>query len=233
MQRFYLNSKLWDTQIILNDFEIYHQLTKVLRSKSWDEIIFFSWNDNIDYIYQIISIDKKNIIFSSVSKIEKQKEYLNLNLYQSLPNKLDKIELILQKWVEVWYSSFYFFRSERSQDLRLSDNKIERFQKIIIEAVEQSWRNIIPKIEFLDKIDFKSIFWENLYFHTNSENSKKLNEINFSNNTNIFVWPEWWFSEKEVSEFDKNGFLKVNLWANILRTETVWIVVGFFIKQKI
>lgn len=233
MQRFFLDALLWETEIILNDDEIFFQLTKVLRSKVWDKVIFFDWKNFTDFVYKINSIDKKNIIFSLEEKIEKEVEKLNLNLYQSIPNKIDKIELILQKWVEVWYKNFYFFRSERSQDLRLSDNKIERFKKIITEAVEQSWRNIIPEIYFLEKIDFKNLFPENLFFHTESEKSKKLKDLEIKgDNINIFVWPEWGFSEKEVKVFEESWFIKVNLWNNILRTETAWMVVWFYFTQK-
>jgi 16S rRNA U1498 N3-methylase RsmE len=48
-------------------------------------------------MYEIRSIDKKNIIFTFVSKIQKEIEAKKLNLYQSLPNKIDKIEDIIQK----------------------------------------------------------------------------------------------------------------------------------------
>jgi hypothetical protein len=36
-------------------------LIKVLRVRTWDEIIFFNWVDDIDYIYKIISIDKREV----------------------------------------------------------------------------------------------------------------------------------------------------------------------------
>jgi RsmE family RNA methyltransferase len=39
-----------------------------------------------------------------------------------------------------------FFKSERSQKLNVTDKKIERLNKIILEAVEQSERNIIPTL---------------------------------------------------------------------------------------
>jgi 16S rRNA U1498 N3-methylase RsmE len=49
-------------------------------------------------LYKITSIDKKNIIFSFENEEEKfEFQEKILNLYQSIPNKLDKIELILQK----------------------------------------------------------------------------------------------------------------------------------------
>jgi len=104
MQRFYYPT-LNNLEIISikDQNEIFHQLTKVLRSKIWDEVIFFDWNNYIDHIYTIDSIEKNNIILKLKEKITKNSENnINLNLYQSLPNKQEKIEFIIQKWVEVW-----------------------------------------------------------------------------------------------------------------------------------
>lgn len=235
MQRFFLEtSVLWESEIILKDEEIIYQLVKVLRVQNGEQVIFFDGKDFFDYMYEIRSIDKKNIIFTFVSKIQKEIEAKKLNLYQSLPNKIDKIEDIIQKWTEIWYSKFYFFRSERSQDLKISDNKILRFQNIIREASEQSGRNIIPEIHFLEKLDITQISGENIFFHTDTENTKKLWDISvdFHKEINIFVGPEWGFSPKENDIFLKHHFTKVYLGNNILRTQTTGIVVWFYILQK-
>lgn len=235
MQRFFLDTNiLWNNEIILNDEEIIFQLTKVLRSVSWDKVIFFNWVDLIDYLYVIWSIDKRNIIFNFEDKILKSKEEKNLILFQSLPNKIDKIEEVISKWTEIWYKEFNFFRADRSQDLRLSENKIERFKKIIKEASEQSNRNIIPKLNLLDKLDILNISWEKIFFHTDVMKSIKINDLNLdsSKNINIFIWPEWGFSDKENKIFEDNNFIKVNLWNNVLRTENAPIVVWFFLLQK-
>ncbi len=235
MQRFYLNTDiLWNDEFILKDEEIIYQLNKVLRATLWDEVIFFDWINFIDFVYKINLIDKKSIIFSFVSKIVKDFTSKDLNLYQAIPNKLDKIETIIQKWTEIWYNNFYFYKSNRSQNLFLSPNKILRLEKIIKESVEQSNRNNIPKLYFLEKVNLESIIWENIFFHTDLKNSKKINEIklDFTKKINIFVWPEWWFDEKENNLFLENNFIKINLWNNILRTENTPIVVGFYILNR-
>ncbi len=235
MQRFFLQTfYLWEKELILQDEEIIYQLVKVLRSKSWDQVIFFDGKTLFDYVYEVRSIDKKNIIFVFVSKIEKFQEQKILNLYQSLPNKIDKIEDIIQKWTEIWYNNFYFFRSERSQDLKLSENKVLRFEKIIQEASEQSGRNIIPQIYFLEKLNLSDMKGKNIFFHTDKNTSQKLSDISFdfSQEINIFVGPEWGFSQKENDEFLKNNFLKIYLGNNILRTQTTGVVTWFYILQK-
>lgn len=234
MQRFLFDtSDIWNDTLILQDKELLNQITKVLRSSVWDSFIFFNWEDYFDYKYSLSSFDKKNMIFKLESKIQKFVVQKNINLYQSLPNKLDKLELILQKWVEVWYKDFYIFKASRSQKLFISDNKIERLNKIIKEATEQSWRNTKPNLIFIDKVDLSNIKGQNIFFHTQNNNSISLKdiELDLKNTINVFVWPEWWFSDDEVESFTKNDFKQVYLWKNILRTETASIWVWFYINQ--
>jgi len=141
MQRIFIEDQvLWEEKLVLSNADIVFQLSKVLRSKAWDEVVFFDWKESVDYKYEITNIWKKEIEFKYIEKIENisENEY-DINLYQALPNKLSKLEYILQKWVETWLSNFIFFRSDRSQKLVLSENKIERLKKILTEAVEQSW----------------------------------------------------------------------------------------------
>jgi len=237
MQRFYTpNILLWDNVLVVKDDEIVHQLWVVLRSKIWENVIFFSWKDLFDFEYQITQISKKEISFLFVQKISRNSENdFELNLIQSLPNKQEKIEYIIQKWVEVWISKFVFFTSNRSQKLFINDNKIERFKKIIIEATEQSFRNYVPEITFVNKLDLKSFAdKKNVFFHTAWKNSKSLNQIDVDKNAkiNLFVWPEWGFDDKEIWEFDSLWFQSIYFWERILRTETTWVVVAFYLGQK-
>lgn len=237
MQRFYINDlNTTNFTFILSDVQMIHQLTKVLRVKVWEKVVFFDGNDNYDYIFQVKKIDKKDIILEQVWREENNSEIsFELNLYQSMPNKQEKIEYIIQKWVEVWIKNFVFFRSERSQKLIISDNRLDRFTKIAIEAIEQSGRNYVPEIVFLDKLEFSLLKNdENIFFHTESEDSSLLKniELNYNKNINLFVWPEGWFSEDEIRKMDILWFKKSHLWDRILRTETTWMVTSFYIIQN-
>jgi RsmE family RNA methyltransferase len=57
-------------------------------------------------------------------------------------------------------------------------------------------------------------------------------KINYDKDINLFIWPEWGFSEKEVEIFLKNKFKKVFLWNRILRTETCPVATWFYIIQN-
>ncbi len=238
MHRFSLKDFAFQDKIILKDKEILFQIKKVLRFSPWENLVLFNWSENKDYIYQITKIQKEEIHLQVKKNINKNSELnINLNLYQALPNKSSKIEYILQKATEVWFNKIVFFRSDRSQKLNISENKIKRFEKIVLEATEQSNRNTIPEIDFSNTIKFDSIIWENFILHTQKdEKSIKLKDIklnNLENNINILIWPEWWFSEEEIQKLSKLNFKKIYLWDRILRTETTWIVVWFFISQII
>lgn len=229
MQRFLLENVNFLELLEIKDLEIISQILKVFRSKIWDEFIFFSGEDNFDYTYKLQEINKKSLSFSLTSKISKIEPEYKINMFLSKPNKTDKIELVLQKWIEVWVSNFNYYTSDRSQKLNLSENKISRFDKIITEAMEQSGRNIKPKLTFLDKIELPEKWY---FFHTSNENSKWIFETDFKETElNLFIWPEWGFSPEEIEKFESKNYKRIHLWNNILRCETCSITVPFCIKQ--
>ena len=234
MQRFYFENI--KNYFFIEDKNFINQVLKVLRSQLWDKFIFFDGKRHTDFVFEISEIQKNKIFFKKLEEIDKNSEIdFEINLFSSIPNKLEKIEFIAQKWTEVWVSNFYFFKSQRSQKIFLNENKVDRIKKIIQEASEQSNRNKIPNFQIIEKIDFEKLKKEkNIFLHTKDENSIKLSEIKVKSweKINIFIGPEWWFSDEEIEIFQKNNFQKIFLWNRILRTETVGFTVAFFIIQN-
>lgn len=231
MQRFY--KKNLEKNFFIEEKDFINQILKVLRSKIWDKFIFFDWETQKDFIYEFKEIWKNKIFFEKLEEMDKNSEInFELNLFSALPNKIEKIEFIVQKATEIWVSNFYFWKAKRSQKIFLNENKIERIKKIILEAVEQSWRNKIPSFKILEKVDFEKLTGKNIFFHTKNKNSKNLKDLEFFEKINIFTWPEWGFNEEEIEIFDKNNFERFYLWDRILRTETSAISTAFFIIQK-
>lgn len=236
MQRIYLlDADLSQENIILKDKEIVHQLTKVLRARIWEQISLFNWKEEIDFIYEIIEIGKKEIVLQNKSQQTNTSEIdFELSLYNALPNKLEKIEYIIQKGTEIGFTKFNFFRTDRSQKLVISDNKMIRLEKIITEAAEQSGRAVVPEINILDNFDISNLpDGKNIFFHTQNENSSDLKSLSKKpwDIINLFVGPEGGWSDKEVDILEKNT-TRIHLGNRILRTETTWIVTGFYIIQN-
>lgn len=233
MQRFYFDIELW-SGLNVNNEDFFKQVSFVLRSRVWDKIILFNW-DSFDYIYEINNISKRWIELKFLFKNKNDKDFwICLTLFQALPNKYEKIEYILQKWVEVGIGRFVFFESDRSSWIIINDNKVKRFNLIIKEALEQCGGNIFPEIIFLKKWDKKPISKDciNIVTHTDFD-WLSLQDLVFENknsNINIWVWPEWWWSNEEVKDFVKNEFTFVSFGKRILRTETVGVVLGFWLN---
>jgi 16S rRNA (uracil1498-N3)-methyltransferase len=83
--------------------------------------------------------------------VKKSDPTMIISLYQAFPNKLDKIEYIIEKGIEIGIQKFIFFRSEFSQKLLLTETKKERLISIAREALEQCGGNRFPEIQFLDR----------------------------------------------------------------------------------
>ena len=87
--------------------------------------------------------------------------------------------------MEVGISAFYFYRSERSQKMNISEKKQERLQKILEEAVEQSGRNIVPTLEInVGSADLQTLQGMSIFLHTKNSNSLLLKDY-ISLNVNI------------------------------------------------
>lgn len=231
MQRFYFNTGL-GLNLTITDNDFFKQISVVLRSKIWDEVILFNW-DWFEYFYSIEEISKNWVKLKFISKIQNASDpKIEIYLYQAMPNKYSKIEQILQKWVEVWIKKFIFFHSERTKKLSIWWNKIERFNSIIKEALEQCHGNRFPELQFEDSLDLEGISWNNLVCHTSWIKDWELKDVCKDWIYNIFVWPEWWWSENEINNFWENKFNFINFWNRILRTETTGSHLAFLIFYK-
>lgn len=229
MQRIYFPNAEFSQLLEITQKELYHQLTRVLRCRVWQELIFFDGTTQEDYLYRINHIDKTSVNLTREKIISKQSELISeLALYQAFPNKLSKFETIVQKCCEVWYSKIIFFESERSQKIILSDNKKQRLLKIAIEAIELCWGNKLPEIEFRQKI-WDLMQYQSIICHTQWDDATSLSDIKVSKKLNIIVGPEGGFSPDEMENIPAQ---KVYFGKRILRCETVWEVVWFYISQK-
>lgn len=140
MHRFFFSSfaaRVGSLVTIPSSHEVYHQLTRVLRVRPGSRFVLFNASGN-DTVVQIVTIDAKTLTGEIVDVIPNANDpACHICLMQALPNKLEKLEYILQKGVEVGVGEFVFFPSERSQPLKISPAKEARFAAIVQEATEQ------------------------------------------------------------------------------------------------
>ena len=185
-----------------------------------------------NYIVQIEEIEKEEIITKILEKLQTSIESnVEIHLYQGLP-KADKMELIIQKTIELGINSITpveMIRCVVKLDEKDAKKKIERWQKIAEGAAKQSKRDIIPKIEnkikikeLIDKIKEYDIFIIAYEEEINKTLKQVLKEIENKNNykIGILIGPEGGIDSKEIETLKENGSVIVTLGKRILRTET-------------
>lgn len=233
MQRFFVLYNLGE-DIEITEANLFHQLTRVLRTRVDDYIALFN-GDKSEHIYQMESIWKKSLTIKWVKQYFPNTEYKKkVTLYQALPNKLEKIEYIVQKWVEVGIQKFVFFRSDRSQKLILSDIKKNRIATIALEAVEQCGGLQMPEIVFLDSIkewDFQKESWKHIVLDT-MDISARLSDFCTFQEMSLWVGPEWGWSEAERVNMNQYGFIFARFGERIMRTETAGCVMAFALLNQ-
>ena len=157
---------------------------------------------------------------------------IQIDLFQCLP-KGQKLELIVQKNVELGVHGFYLITSKRCiVDYKPKDipKKLERLDRIAKEAAKQSKRDIIPKVhgilslkETATMIKGYDLFLV-LYERENSEGLKARLAAFKGAKIAILIGPEGGLDQSEVDGLIQAGALSTTLGKRILRTETAGFV---------
>jgi 16S rRNA (uracil1498-N3)-methyltransferase len=256
LHRFYIEEKIGNKkEISLADSELIHQLSHVFRfgpacaDRMGDKVILFD-GSGLEYEGEILSLNKKEVKFKINPLVKTQgKDALskknNVCLYLSLIKKAN-FELAAEKCTEIGVSEIHPIISERSEK---KDLNLERLNKIVKEASEQSGRLTLPKIfeiTDLEKAVSQAINegMECVAFHTESTSPSigmstsphlmggeegnvfppSLVKEGARGRLCLFVGPEGGWSEVEINLFKINNFKILSLGQNILRAETAAIV---------
>ena len=237
MQLFHIDSDKvhikWNNIELFSISELLSQLRKVLRIKKWDKICI-QFSDNKWTTRHELSIQDwtdKDLTGEIISSQTFSFPEKNISMLIAMPNKREKAELIVQKLTEIWVKYIYFWVSEHSIIRQRNDKKADRLDKISHEAVEQSRWIQLPEIKFLksenelkDFVSWKNIIIANMNWLPYWELAKIE-----SNDLYGVIWPEGWFSPKDLKLFDWAKI--IDLWENVLRMETASIVLWWLLKN--
>ncbi len=235
MPRFFADREnISEDKIIICGGDVNH-IKNVLRMQSGDELEICD-GKGTDYCCTIENIDREeirlNIISSERSKSELPKK---IYLFQGLP-KSDKMELIIQKAVELGAYEIIPTHTKRcivKIDAKKEDKKISRWQTIAEAAAKQSGRGIIPIIKapmsLKDAYEYAATLGAALIPYEKSEGIEKTREIISSlsdkESVAVFIGPEGGFEESEIEQALHNGIIPITLGKRILRTETAGLAI--------
>ena len=188
-----------------------HYLSKVMRIKIGENFSLF--NKKGEWLAKIEQISNGIVEFSISKQLRKSESSKEIWLAFS-PIKSNYFSFMVQKATELGITKFIPIIFERSVVRKIN---LDRLNKIIIEASEQSNRINIPFLEKpqnLEEFLSNNIKKINLIFTDLNSKNKKL-EVNKLDNKPlcIIVGPEGDFSEKEkdqISNFKEVKSIKIN-----------------------
>jgi 16S rRNA (uracil1498-N3)-methyltransferase len=155
-----------------------------------------------------------------------------LTIAQGIP-KGSKMDLIVEKAVELGAAAIVPLRSDRVVGERTGDHKHERWQRIAKSAAQQCGRTVVPGVAPVyswDELIATFASYERVYLPWESADVRPLRDTFEADARTIasalvIVGPEGGFSSGEVDRAIAAGALPISLGTRILRTETVALVV--------
>lgn len=228
MTRLFVDYSLGSKDSLSLDEENSRYLSQVLRMKIGEELIVVD-SDSVEYTCTISEICKKVVVLDILEgKSNTSETPFKVTLFQSV-SKGERMDYTIQKTTELGVFEIVPVISERVivKFSGKETGKIDRWQKIALEASRQSHRGIVPLIkepmDFSDAVEFAKDNFDLLLFPWEEEGKLGLKEAlkGFSGKSiAVFIGPEGGFSEKEAQIATSNGANSVTLGPRILRTET-------------
>lgn len=242
MRRFFAEKEnIKAKTIILTEKNDIHHITKVLRLEKGDEINISDGNE-WEYRTKILNISKD---YCEAVILDKQRftrePSLKITLFQGIP-KQGKMEIVVQKATELGAVKIVPVFMDRTivSDKSNIEKKVQRWQKIALEASKQCRRGVVADIGCPVKTDeMTDMFFEYdavIFPYENEKNItikdvlKKLKAVqdnytkmNSPMRIGIVIGPEGGFSEQEAEKIEQKGAFSVSLGKTVLRTETAGI----------
>ena len=182
----------------------------------------------MDYQCRIASLER-GVLLDILSKdVCETEPKTKITLYQGLP-KADKMELIIQKCVELGIDRIVAVSTERAivKLDKKETKKLERWQKIAEAAAKQSGRGKIPEIgqqvlKFKEAVaEAKELDGAIIPYEREQETGIRQFVQNFKGESvGVFIGPEGGFADEEIALAQENGITPITLGKRILRTET-------------
>lgn len=214
---------------------------RVLRLEEGEKVVINNLQGE-EFLGRIAEITKMEVKVVIDEKLEVNNESpLEVYLFQGLP-KAAKMDLIVQKGTELGFKEITPIITERV-DVKLKGEfkKLDRLERIALEASKQSKRTLIPKIN--SPISFKELEEELKLMdlvvvpYENAENFGVKSLVRSLDKSvkklGIIIGPEGGFEEEEIEKLKDNGAYIVTLGPRILRTETAGFVCGSLLQYEL
>jgi 16S rRNA (uracil1498-N3)-methyltransferase len=229
MHRFIRPIKLFAGRQTINDRGLAHQLRRVLHLRVGEKIILCDGAGQ-EVEAEILSLSDRVLeVKMEKLRVLKNEPVVAVSLYVAML-KQEHFSWVLQKAVECGAKKIVPLETQRTVKTRLN---LERAQRVVLEAAEQSGRGIVPEVTA--PISLSSAFFEavkneaNFFFAPEGKKiSIKEHEGWAGKTIGAFVGPEGgWASDELAAAARVDNLEIVNLGSLVLRAETAATVATF------
>lgn len=188
---------------------------------------------------QVLRIGKHSMELEILHRTNFPRPAVEYHLYQSLL-KGSRMEMAVQKTTEIGIDKIVPIITERTV-VRMGEEKskgrVERWQKMCLEASKQSRRQTVPRVEkivefseVLEKMGDYGLF----VVPHETEKERKLTDfkpVGPLSKVAYLIGPEGGLTEAEISSLRERGAWTVTLGSNVLRSETAALVTLAILKS--
>ena len=219
LKRFFVEN-IGDTCLLAG--EEFEHAKNVLRLGVGDEVELLD-NSGKKYVAVICSVEKRQMTLNVLSVSDGDKEAAtDVALAFGYLKNADKNEFIVQKGVELGVKKMVAFSSTYSSAY-MSENKLERLNKVSKESAKQCMREKYPPIEYADTLE-KALDalggYGNKLFACEFAEGSEIDLSALTGSTAIVIGSEGGFAKEEAELARQKGFALVSLGKRILRAET-------------
>ncbi|MEZ5427171.1 MAG: 16S rRNA (uracil(1498)-N(3))-methyltransferase [Pyrinomonadaceae bacterium] len=238
LRRFYAPAENFKTGQITLDQEQSRHLLQVLRMNEGAEVRVFDGCGR-EFLCRIGKVEKRRTVLEIIREISPAAAESDLDLTLAVAVlKGEKFDLIVQKSVELGVTRLWPLLTRRCDvKLRDSSRKIERWQKIAVEASKQSGRARLLEIKEPAELDF---FLKNsasadlkggrVFFA--ERGGEGFTRIPAQKEMIAVIGPEGGWEEEEIETARDNGFQVITLGGRILRAETAAISIAALVQHN-
>jgi 16S rRNA (uracil1498-N3)-methyltransferase len=204
-----------------------HHLVRVLRVEAGDHYEITDGHDI--YLAEVTEARKSRVLFATKERLDPKPEVLRLSLYVALV-KFERMEWIFEKGTELGVARFVPVLADRSEKglERAVPKRMERWQRIVLEASQQSRRDHLPEIA--ECVHFRSAIKDapGLHFFADEEGGVPLLSAlpavpESGAEVSLLLGPEGGWTEPERKLAIDNSWKPITLGPLVLRAETAAI----------
>jgi 16S rRNA (uracil1498-N3)-methyltransferase len=256
MHRFFIPPSWIQGNAVSLSGPVVHQIRDVLRLRPDDQIVVLD-DSGWEYTVRLITFEYERasglVEHKALARTEPRAK---ITLYQSML-KGQNLEWVLQKGTELGIVEFVPMVSERCVIASMNDvskSKLERWQRIIVEAAEQSRRGRLPRLhppmlfpqacerarhadlallpwEGEQLCSLRSVLVESCELPARVQGKAPMARKPFS--IHVFIGPEGGFAPREIDQARRYGLIPVSLGPRILRAETAGLVAATMILYQL